>query len=312
MSAVALLQELLEQYRTFLVGQKGRSENTVRVYLADLQPFVQFLDGAAAEPSQMDRHLLRRYLAWLSTSARGGKRGYARISVARKLVVLRSFYRFLTQAGHLASNPIPKGRALQIKVEKRLPVFMDRGDVNRLLEAPDASSELGLRDRAILELLYASGVRLSELAGLNLRDVDLQAREARVHGKGSKERIVLMGKPTVQALSQYIMDGRAHLQREGVEALFLNRYGRRLSRRSIEKVVSRNAMKAATRPGVHAHTLRHTFATHLLEGGADLRVVQELLGHASPTTTQIYTHVTQSEARRVYMATHPRARKKGP
>ena len=310
---------MLQRFGESLRGQMGRSENTVRVYTTDLRPFIAFLETESLEPQQMDRHHLRRYLAWLSTSARDG-RGYARVSVARKLVALRSFYRYLVQEGLVAANPIPKGRTFNIKVEKRLPTFLGKDEVEQLMEAPDISRPLGMRDRAILEMLYASGVRLSELHGLDLADVSMDAREVRVRGKGSKERVVLLGKDAVQALHAYLRSGRALLnmpgpassRRGGADAMFLNRYGGRLSRRSVEKIVGRYAMIAATRPDVHPHTLRHTFATHLMEGGADLRVVQELLGHSSPATTQVYTHVTQNEARAEYMTTHPMARPKVP
>ena len=303
------LGEVLQRFREALRGRKGLSENTVRIYTTDLQPFLTFLNNEGLEPRELNRHYLRRYLAWLSTSAKGNKEGgYARVSVARKLVALRSFYRFLFQEGYVAANPIPKGRTFNVKVQKRLPVFLGKDEVDRLLMSPDVSQPLGVRDRAILELMYSSGVRLSELHGLDVQHVSLQGREARVLGKGSRERVVVLGKPAVESLGLYLRSARHQLDKLGAHALFLNRYGGRLSRRSIEKMVGKYAMLAATRPGVHPHTLRHTFATHLLEGGADLRVVQELLGHSSPATTQIYTHVTQNEARAEYMTTHPRAR----
>lgn len=312
----ATLEELIRRFGESLRGQKGRAENTVRVYTTDLRPFLAFVGDHELDPRKLDRHHLRRYLAWLSTSARDEGEGYARVSVARKLVVLRSFYRFLVQEGFVATNPIPKGRSFNIKVQKRLPVFLGKEEAERLLAAPDVSDNLGMRDRAILELLYSSGIRLSETHGLDIADVTMDSGEVRVLGKGSKERLVLLGSHAVQALDRYLRLARPRLcsdrpdsrRGDSREALFLNRYGGRLSRRSIEKIVARYAMVAATRPGVHPHTLRHTFATHLMEGGADLRVVQELLGHSSPATTQVYTHVTQTAARAQYMTTHPRAR----
>ena len=310
------LEELLERFQQSLKGQKGLSENTVRVYTTDLQPFVVFLYREGLELRGLDRHYLRRYLAWLSTSARGRHGGYARVSVARKLVVLRSFYRFLVQECVMATNPIPKGRTFNIKVDKHLPVFLGKEEMERLLAVPDISRPLGMRDQAILEVLYSCGLRLSELQAMDVGSVSFGAREVRVRGKGAKERVVLLGGPAVDSLDLYLSVGRPRLESarrrsglgDGAHALFLNRYGGRLSRRSIEKIVGRYALLAATRPGVHPHTIRHTFATHLMEGGADLRVVQELLGHSSPATTQVYTHVTKSEARAVYMATHPGAR----
>ena len=298
---------LLRRFEESLKGQKGRSENTVRVYSTDLRPFLTFLETWALDIRDLDRHHLRRYLAWLSTSARGEGGGYARVSVARKLVILRSFYRFLVQERVIASNPIPRGRTFNIKVEKRLPIFLDRTETERLMDAPDVSSPLGLRDRAMLELLYSSGIRLAELHGLDVRSVDLESGEVRVRGKGSRERMVLLGRPAVRALQAYLRTARPNLAPARETALFVNRYGGRLSRRGVEKTVAKHAMVAATRPGVHPHTLRHSFATHLMDGGADLRVVQSLLGHSSPATTQIYTHVSQREARAEYMTTHPLA-----
>ena len=305
------LDELLHRYSESLSGQRGRAENTVRVYTTDLRPFLAFLRTEKLEPRELDRHHLRRYLAWLSTSARGKDGGYARVSVARKLVALRSFYRFLVQDGFVTANPIPKGRTFNIKVKRGLPVFLGREEVKRLLAAPDSSNALGMRNSAILEILYASGVRVSELHGLDIENLNLMAGEVRVRGKGSKERFVLLGKPAVEAVSLYLSAARPQLEKDGSQALLLNRYGGRLSARSIEKIVGRYAALAAIRPGVHPHTLRHTFATHLMAGGADLRVLQDLLGHSSPATTQVYTHVTQNETRAEYMTTHPRARAKG-
>ncbi len=329
MSSGAVLEEghpeadLLRRFRGHLTGQKGRSENTVRVYTTDLLPFFRFLKEEGVTSEVLDRSLLRRYLAWLSTSARGRQGGYARVSVARKLVVLRSFYRFLVQEGVIPSNPIPKGRSFNIKVAKRLPTFLAQDEITRVLEEParprprvkganneEVEGTLAIRDQAILEVLYSSGLRVSELHGLDEDNIDLRIGEVRVIGKGSKERVVPLGKPAVDSLQRYLGACRPRLLKGETGALFLNRYGGRLSRKSVQEIVSRYALLAGTRPGVHPHTLRHTFATHLMEGGADLRVVQELLGHSSPATTQIYTHVTRQEAREKYMSSHPMAREK--
>ena len=303
-------QELLDKYRTFLIGTKGRSENTVRVYLDDLSTFNRYLEQQSADYDRLDRRFLRQYLAWLATRARGQRGGYARVSVARKLVSLRAFYRFLMQEGLVKANPVPKGSAFRVKTEKRLPDFLTENEMGRILEAPDPNSELGTRDQAILEMLYSSGVRLSELAALDLDDIDLQTKEAKVWGKGSKERIVLLGGPAIQALHQYITCSRPFLSDAPTNALFLNRYGGRLSPRSIQKIVKKSARQASINPKTHTHSMRHTFATHMLEGGADLRVVQELLGHSSPATTQIYTHLDFQHLAQVYDKAHPRARKR--
>ena len=298
---------LVAKFPSFLRGQRGLSENTVRVYLADLVPFRAFLAGEGLGLSEMDRKMTRSYLAWLATEARGGSQGYARVSIARKLTVLRSFYRFLVQEDLFQSSPMPSGRSFRVKVEKPLPSFLGHQEVMRLLDAPDDSTPVGIRDRAILEVLYSCGVRLAEIHGLDVPAVNFSRRAILVLGKGSKERWVLFGLPADAALRRYLQDGRPRLTNGPSSALFLNRYGARLSRRSVEKLVRRYAGQAGTRREVHPHTLRHTFATHMLEGGADLRVIQELLGHSSPSTTQIYTHVTKQEALTAYLTHHPRS-----
>ena len=307
----------LRRYQTFLRGQRGLAENTVRNYLSDLACFRRYLGQEGLELTNMDRRMLRGYLAWLATFAKPEAgpsprqqrgRGYARVSIVRKLSALRSFYRFLVQEGLFRSSPVPSGRSLQVKVEKALPTFLGRKEVLRLLEAPRDSSLLGIRDLAILEVFYSCGVRLSEAQGIDLPDINFGGREILVRGKGSKERWVLFGGPTQVALVRYLQESRPKLDTGATPALFLNRYGHRLSGRSMEKLVRRYAARAGLKDGVHPHTLRHTFASHMLEGEADLRVIQELMGHSSPTTTQIYTHVTKQEARHAYLTHHPRAR----
>ena len=304
---LAQFDHYLAAFPRYLRGQRGLSENTERVYLADLRSFRQYLADEKLGLADMDRQTLRGYLAWLATEGRGGQRGYARVSVARKLTVVRAFYRFLVQEGLFRSTPVPSGQSFKVKVAKSLPDFLGQREVARLMDAPDESTVHGIRDKAILETLYACGVRLAEIHGLNLADIRFSRREILVRGKGSKERLVLFGKPTEQALRRYINESRHELVSRPTQALFLNRYGERLSRRSFEKLVRRYSEQAGTRADVHPHTLRHTFATHMLEGGADLRVIQELLGHSSPTTTQVYTHITKQEALTAYLSHHPRA-----
>ena len=331
-SRLAQFDELIRRYSPFLRGQKGLSENTVRIYLADIASFREFMAEMGLEPLAMDRFMVRNYLAWLATvgkkdrgekapsnnslgmrkgsAQKGRDEGFARVSMARKLTVVRSFYRFLVQEGLFQSTPVPSGRSFRLKVEKPLPGFLGKREAGRLVDAPVTTNPLGIRDRAILEILYSCGVRLAEIHDLNANDVQLGRKEILVRGKGAKERWVVYGKLTETALARYLEEGRPHLAQGSPapeEALFLNRYGQRLSRRSFETLVKRYASEAGTRDGVHPHTLRHTFATHMLEGGADLRIIQELLGHSSPTTTQIYTHVTKQEALAAYMTHHPRS-----
>jgi integrase/recombinase XerC len=303
---VARFDSLVEGYPNYLRGQRGLSENTVRIYLDDIGSFRRYLCLEEVTLEDMDRPMIRGYMAWLATEALDSK-GYARVSIARKLTVVRSFYLFLVQQGLFKASPVPSGRSYRVKVEKPLPSFLGQRDVARLLDAPDESSPIGLRDRAILEVLYACGVRLGEIQTMDLPHVNFTSQEILVRGKGSKERWVLFGQPAAAALRRYLDEGRPQLAIRPEPALFLNRYGSRLSRRSMEKLVERYGIQAQTTLGVHPHTLRHTFATHMLEGGADLRVIQELLGHSSPSTTQIYTHVTKQEALSAYLTNHPRS-----
>jgi integrase/recombinase XerC len=234
----------------------------------------------------------------------------AKSSITCKLSAVRSFYNYLQKEELIRENPLEK--ISSPKLDKKLPSYLTGDEINRFLLAPDISTPVGQRDKAILELLYASGLRVSELAHLHRSQIDMDTREIRVIGKGSKERLVLMGKPAQQAIAAYLKEGRHKLQgKKKTEAVFINRYGKQLIERRIQKIVKYYAKQSGINKKVHPHTIRHTFATHLLDGGADLRVVQELLGHASLTTTQIYTHVSQTQAKKVYLAAHPLAQGKG-
>ena len=304
------LPNLLRKYSRYLKAGLARSDRTVSVYTSDIQTFCTFIKLNALDLEKITREEVRHYLAWLATSANGGNHGYTRTSIARKFVALRSFYKFLVGCNLIDTNPIPRTKQFQVKIDRKLPTFLTYQEIDALMKSPDISTPTGTRDKAILELLYSSGIRLSEIAGIKVKDVNLHDNELLIRGKGDKERLVYIGSIARASLDRYLSYTRPLLAKPTECTMFVNRYGNRLSTRSIEKVVSTHAKRAGTRPGVHTHTLRHSFATHLLEGGADLRVVQELLGHASPTTTQIYTHITQTEARKVYMATHPRAGKK--
>jgi integrase/recombinase XerC len=276
----------------------------VRNYTTDLSDFFQFLKGKEISLlEEVDRHVLRDYLSYLVG------RGIVKASIARKLSAIRSFYRYLVREGILKTNPVEK--VSSPKLDKRLPSFLTIAEVERLLNAPDLSTPQGQRNRALLELLYASGLRVSELVNLDLNQINLDTSEIRVWGKGSKERVALMGKPATEALRNYLSQGRPKLLGgKKTNAIFLNRYGQRLPERRVQRILVDYAAKAGIEKRVHPHILRHTFATHLLDGGADLRVVQELLGHARLSSTQIYTHVTKSQARKVYLSAHPRAQEK--
>jgi integrase/recombinase XerC len=297
------MDEHLNKFITYLIAEKNASPYTVKNYRREIGQFLDFLREQGIDSwDEVDRYVLRRYLAWLQAQ------GYVKASITRRISELRSFCRYLVREGILETNPI---RAISSpRVPKRLPDYLDLHEVEALLAAPDTTIPQGQRDRAILEVLYASGLRVSELVSLNLSNVDLRHGELRVWGKGAKERVALLGEPACKALRRYIRDGRLKLIKEGkaTNALFLNRLGNRLSTRSVSNILDKYAKLAGLERRVTPHIMRHTFATHLLDGGADLRTVQELLGHADLSSTQIYTHVSQVRAKEVYRKAHPRAK----
>ena len=277
------------------------SPYTVRNYTSDIAAYGEFLRlRRVSDLNKADRGFLRDYLAWLL------ELGYVKASVSRKLTGLRAFYRFLTDRGDVQSDHTDL--VSSPRLDRRLPVAATKREIEILLAQPDIATDIGQRDRAILEVLYSAGLRVAEICSLDIRDVNFEASEVRVTGKGDKERVALLGKPALSALRAYLNGSRLELaDRPSEAALFLNRYGGRLSARSIERLVKTYALTAGLDPNFHTHTLRHSFATHLLDGGADLRVVQDLMGHSSPATTQIYTYVSTEQARRVYLNSHPRA-----
>jgi integrase/recombinase XerC len=304
----------LKAFLQFLRLNRNASVHTVRAYESDLS---QFLDHAAAlvavkraalEPSHLDRTALRAFLADLH------KRGLSRASAARKLAAARTFLRYLRREGMVdddagAMVPTPKR-------DVRMPVHLSEQEMARLVTAPAADGPLGRRDRAILELFYASGLRLSELAGLDADDVNLSAQMVRALGKGGKQRIVPFNKSTASAVRAYLRDratliGDRPRGRAKADPLFVNYRGTRLTVRSIDRMVRRYATVSGARLGVSPHALRHSFATHLLQRGADLRAIQELLGHARLSTTQRYTHVNTAQLVEVYRKSHPRAGRAG-
>ncbi len=299
------MDEHLDKFITYLIAEKNASPYTIKNYRHEIRQFLGFLKEQGIDSwDGVDRYVLRRYLAWLQAE------GYVKASIARRISEMRSFCRYLVREDILDTNPI---RTISSpKIPKRLPNYLDLREVEALLAAPDATVPQGQRDRAIMEVLYASGLRVSELVSLNLSNLDLRHGELRVWGKGGKERLALLGQPACRALTRYIQDGRSKLIKENrvTNALFLSRLGTRLSTRSVSNVLDKYAKLAGLQRRVTPHVMRHTFATHLLDGGADLRTVQELLGHASLSSTQIYTHVSQARAKEVYRKAHPRAREK--
>jgi integrase/recombinase XerC len=311
----------IEQFLNHLRVQQNASPHTLRNYSSDLGQFLDYLTHTpegdprpAPELEQIDNLTIREFLGVLH------EKSNKKSSIARKLATLRSFMRFLTIQGALPANPAKI--VASPKPDSRLPDFMTVDAVASLVEAPDAGTDTGKRDHAILELLYGAGLRAGELTGLNLGDISLDERLVRVLGKGQKERIVPFGTRAAESLEAYLgvrgkrikvgKSPKADRDRAlAGEAVFLNCMGGRLTSRSVGNIVDHYVERLAERLKVHPHTLRHTFATHMLGAGADLRAIQELLGHESLSTTQKYTHVSMEQLLRVYQNCHPRAKKKG-
>lgn len=281
---------------------QNRSENTLIAYNNDITQFIDFttrelnIEPESLTVEQVDIYIVRSFLGELTDQ------GMERKSMARKLSALRAFFKFLCREGILQKSPVQ--RIATPKLGRKLPHFLFLEQVEKLLQTPDCATLLGARDQMILELLYGSGLRVSELAGLNRLDVDSEGSLLRVRGKGSKERLVPLTKYAIEAIQAYLQ------KREDQQvALLLNYQGSRLSTRSIRRILEKVALEAGLSQHLHPHMLRHSFATHLLDGGADLRSVQELLGHAKLSSTQIYTHLTRERLLEVYEQSHPRARK---
>ena len=285
---------LIEEFSNYLKTERNYSKHTVSNYKRDLKFLVAFLKNR-----QINRSAAREYLLALE------KQHYSRRSVARKLSSARSFFRFLSREKHFDKNPFEN--LLTPKLPKKLPNFLYPEELNSLLRTPSSSTPQGQRDLAILEIIYGTGLRVIEVVRMNSNDVDFDEGEIKVLGKGAKERIVLFGSQAKKALIAYLKEARAKLSAgKKSAALFINRRGGRLTSRSIENMLKFYAKKAGLTKKVTPHTLRHSFATHLLSGGADLRMVQELLGHVSLSTTQVYTHITKERLKEVYDSAHPR------
>jgi integrase/recombinase XerC len=299
------MQRALAEYLHHLGVEKNASPHTVKSYREDLTQAVEFFrgrfDGQTPGPERITTRLLRAYLAWLN------EQGYARTTVARRLAAVRSWFRFLCRQGVLKTNPAVGLRGPRL--DKNLPHFLQREEMQRLLSAPGGETPLGLRDRAILETLYSAGLRVGELTGLDVTDLDLDGGIATVRGKGRRERLALLGGPARDAIRAWL-EARAALagpRADAQPALFLNKNRTRLTSRSVGRLLEKYLALAGLDPRTSPHTLRHSFATHLLDAGADIRSVQELLGHRSLGTTQIYTHVTTQRLRDSYHKAHPRA-----
>jgi integrase/recombinase XerC len=299
------MEEALAEYLRHLALEKNASAHTVKSYREDLTQALEFfrtrLPPGAAGPARLSARLLRAYLAWLH------EQRYAKSTIARRVAAVRSWCRWLCRQGTLPGNPADGLRTP--RQDKKLPHFLGAADLSRLLQAPPADTPLGLRDRALLETLYSAGLRVSELTGLNLDDLDLADGLVTVRGKGRRERLALLGAPSRQAVEEWlkVRDGLLAGRSRPQPAVFLNKNGTRLTSRSVGRLLEKYRAQAGLDRRTSPHTLRHSFATHLLDAGADIRSVQELLGHRSLSTTQIYTHVTTHRLQDSYRKAHPRA-----
>jgi integrase/recombinase XerD len=301
-----------EQARRFLdhlAVERGLSRNTLDAYRRDLSTYVAYLhEHGVADGAKASETNIARYIEWLSSRNLGEGRRYRASSVARALAAVRMFHRFLLREGEAETNPAEA--VVRPKVPRSLPRPLSIEQVSAILEAPGDADPAALRDSAILETMYGAGLRISELVGLDVDDVDSEDGSVRAMGKGSKERIVPLGSYALAAVEAYLTRARPEMARaRSGPALFLNQRGGRLTRQGVSNILQAAVRRAGVRKRVTPHMLRHSFATHLLEGGADVRVVQELLGHASLSSTQIYTLVTSDRLREEYFTAHPRARR---
>ncbi len=330
---------IVQDFLGYLEHEKHFSLHTAKCYGADLKQFSEFVTGRCQQASAghedashhdhspwsaqssgtatavqtqtetkleqlllaIDPNIVRSYMAQLN------QQQYSKSTVARKLATLRSFYKFLVKRDYLGSNPVTSVKTP--KQEKKLPKFLEYEDVQRLLNTPPADTWLGARDRAIMEVLYSTGMRVSELVALNMDDVDFLGEVIHVRGKGKKERISPIGSTALQSIQHYIEFRNKRMENDSdfdARVLFANKHGQRLSTRSVRRKMDKYLRMAGLDPDISPHTLRHSFATHMINNGADLRSVQELLGHQSLSTTQVYTHLTTSKIKEVYDNAHPR------
>jgi len=296
------MDALIDRFLEYLESEKNASEHTLRAYSADLRQFHRFVgEDDEFDPESVTHLLLRRFLAHLREES------CSKATINRKVSSLRAFFRYLVREQLCKSSPVESLRSP--KKDRKLPNFLETDEILALLNTPDPTQLQGKRDRAILETLYSSGLRVSELVGLNVEDVDFVSESVRVRGKGKRERQTPVGRHALQAIRDYLSarDAPGTPPIQDPRALFLNRFGARLTSRSVARMLEVCIARCGLAGKVSPHTLRHTFATHLLNNGADLRAVQELLGHSSLASTQVYAHVTTDRLRKLYDKAHPRA-----
>ncbi len=295
------MEKQINNYMNYLAVEKGLSKNTLESYRRDLLKFIAFMNhNQISKPEEVDREALNIFIADLK------KKGRATSTISRCIASIRSFFNYLLQEGLIDKNPTLELESP--KLEKKLPRVLTTGEVDLLLAQPVIGENNGLRDKAMLELLYASGIRVSELVSLNISDFDPRVGFLRCSGKGMKERIVPIGSLAINSVNDYLLRSRPRLLKSnGETSLFVNQHGNRMTRQGFWKILKKYARKSNINGEITPHTLRHSFATHLLENGADLRSVQEMLGHSDISTTQIYTQITRRKIREIYDQTHPRA-----
>lgn len=297
------MEDRLRDFIHFLIVEKGLAKNTIESYERDLKSYLKYLKKIEdiGDLNDVQRVQIIHFLAYLKDGGKSSK------TLARHIASIRAFHQFLLRERAVKQDPTVHIESPQS--ERSLPKVLSLKEVERLLETPQGNDHFSIRDKAMLELLYATGIRVSELIGLTLGDLHLSMGFIRCIGKGNKERIIPIGKSAAAALEEYLSEGRPKFvsKNHRDESLFLNLYGKKLSRQGFWKILKGLALKAGIQKDLTPHTLRHSFATHLLENGADLRAVQEMLGHADISTTQIYTHITKSRLRDVYSKFHPRA-----
>jgi integrase/recombinase XerD len=303
------VEEQIRRFLDHLAVERGLSRNTLDAYRRDLTKYAEYLRSKGiGDATEANETTVARFVEWLSSLDVADGRRYRASSVARALAAVRMLHRFLLREGDTDVDPAVS--VVRPKVPRSLPRPLTVEQVSAILEAPGDGDAPGLRDRAILETMYGAGLRISELVGLDVDDVDLEDGAVRAMGKGSKERIVPLGSYALAAVEAYLTQARPSLARaRSGPAMFLNQRGGRLTRQGVSNLLQSAVRRAGVRKRVTPHMLRHSFATHLLEGGADVRVVQELLGHASLSSTQIYTLVTNDRLREEYFTAHPRARR---
>ncbi|MBE0446579.1 MAG: tyrosine recombinase XerC [Actinobacteria bacterium] len=299
------MEDALAKFVNYLSAERNLSKNSFDGYARDVAQFFAYIKKRGVLFEDIDYRLIRSYLGYLQQNK------YSRKSIARKLSSIRAFYGFLQKKVGMEKNPVDIVSAP--KLEKKLPKFLKENTLEELLSAPDVSSPQGLRDKAILEVLYATGIRVGELVDLDLDSIDYSTFEVKVFGKGRKERVVPIHKPAADVIREYIRDGRKVLvesreQGKGATtALFLNYKGERLTTYGVRYIMAKYIRTVGLSSGITPHTIRHTFATHLLEAGAELRYIQELLGHVDLSSTQVYTHLSKARLKDTYMRSHPRA-----